>query len=774
MTNTLSPLLVLFSLLVFLPTSQSLAATSSFSNLIVHAKKMVRDAETGRIDLDGEVQLIFEHQYLYCDKAVVDLNKKTFVAIGNVSYLTPTQSIDGDRMEMNYETGNGVVFNGFVQAGNVNFQGDIIRKVGKNKYEVENGEYTACKTCPPAWSFSGSKIKAELGGYAHITSPVFRLASYPFFWLPYLVVPLKSRRQSGFLFPTFSSAGEGGTAIGESYFWAIDDHRDLTFTLKNYSGRGLKGLLNYRFFADQESYGEFDGAALNDSLFPSSDRLTGRSGEEAIPRWFMKYRHYYQLPEDFIQRAVINLVSDIDYILDFQEQMGEKNGEPALENRVSLTKNTENVHFSTEAAFNINLLKTEAISDNADAVHRLPDIQLSWAGQQLGKSDFIAQFDASYTNFARDGFGYDDITFDSSSDTPKTFNPNRDGEFNFDGSTSADQIRAGQRLDLQPKLSYALNFGPYLDLLPSVSYRYTKYNFGFGPDPAIDRNYMRTEITARSRFHRAFYGDEEKDTAYKHEIIPEITYTDVPIFNQPNHPFFGTSAELGNFRRDQSVTDSDFYGDSGLQFDYFDRIVDRNIIRLGVSNTLTSKEWSEDGPIYKQVGLFRLSQSYDLIEARKGDDGQPWSSIEALLNLKFKYFETSSQLNYLPYHNVSDISSRAKIKDSSGRFLEAIYDLRYDIDDDDNAKRITENLRGRLGLNSRYINLYGQINYSTLTKEISSWEYQLALKPPGECWGLVFRHFQATGSDEVFYTFNFSYSFDGKKMVSVNQALEYL
>lgn len=758
---------------------------SKISNILVSADQMVRDAENQRIDLNGNVQVVFEDKYLFCHKATIDLATKQVIASGKASVLTPTMSIDGDRIELNYETGHGLIFNGFVQSGHVTFEGDIVRKVGDNEFEVENGHYTACKTCPPAWSFSGKRIRAEMGGYAYITQPIFRLAGFPFFWLPYLVLPLKSQRQSGLLFPVIGYTKPGGTEIAESYFWAIDPHRDMTFTLKNYSLRGWKGLVNYRFFADQDSYGEFNGAYINDKVFPSSGRLEGLGDKESIERWFLKYDQYYNLPGDFIQRTQLNLASDLQYIVDFDDEIRGYGAsipqirDPALENRISLTKNTENWHASAESAFYINQLKANVKTDNDDAVHRMPEIQISLTEQNIGQSDFLGKIDLNYVNFSRNNFSFDDIAFDPASSIPKRFDPTPDGEFDFDGVDSADQIRAGQRLDLQPHLSYPLRVGPYIDLLPSVAYRYTGYAFGISDDPSIERHYVRTELSARTRFYGVFGTDSAEGSKYKHEITPEVTFSQIPTLEQPDHPFFGTSTDLPNFRSNQPITDDDFFSDSGLQFDYYDRILDRKVLRFSLTNTLTEKKWNDGIPSYNQVGLFRLSQNYDFIEAERGGSStRPFSDIEAFFDVRLPYFVTNTLINYFPYHRVSNVLSRTRFINGANQFVEGRqfiefnYNLRYVIGeslevDEDNR---TENIGLLIGAIFKYVNVYGQVNYSVVTSEMESWFYQFDLKPPGECWGLVFRHTQPLIGDPQI-KFNFAYSFDGNKMTSVTDSI---
>lgn len=732
---------------------------------------MVRDTENNRLDLRGNVQVVFQNQHLYCKRATVDLNKKEVVASGEVSLISQTKIIEGDRVKMNYITGHGTIYNGFVRAGAMTFEGKVIHKVGEKDFNVEDGYYTACKSCPAAWSFTGSKINAEIGGYAYITSPVFRFAEYPFFWLPYLIVPLKSKRQTGFLFPTFGGTKSGGTEYGESFFWAVNDHKDFTFTLKNYSSRGPKLLVNHRFFMDTNSYGELDMAYINDKVFPSDPRLEGFSNEESIERWFLKYFHYYNLPGGFIQRTKLNLVSDLKYPFDFNDET-EGHGEPALENRMSLTKNTENWHSHLEAAYYINMLKTNVKEGNDDAVHRFPEIQVNLTEKEIGRSGFLFSLNTNYTNFARNNLAYDDIVFESGGSVPKRFNSDQDGEFNFDGVTSADQIRSGQRLMVQPKVSYPFKLGSVVDFLPSVSYFDSTYQFDVGDERSARRNYVRTSLSARANFNRVYESNIKKQERIKHEIIPEIQLTHIPISSLSDHAFLGSTDEFENIRSDQPISDEDFYSDSGIQFDYFDRIEDRKLATFLLSNRLTEKTWRQGVVHYRQLALMRISQSYDFLEAEQGgNDARPWSDIEALLDFRFNNFQTNTLINHYPYHKVTNINSRVRIR-KRRNYVDFIYSRHFNIGENTNIDPATrsENLQVRLAYISTYLDLIGETSYNLVSKELLSWTYQVNLKPPGDCWGFVFRHQQILGGEAIF-NFSFAYSFDGKKAVSINDQM---
>lgn len=249
-----------YALLILLVLGISSHAQSVTDGVLINADSMDRDMVKGLVRLTGKVQLVFQGQHLACDRAEINQKTQTVTAEGHVILNNERVHVEGNRIVFNYKQNTGFVYDGFVQSGQVVFQGDLIEKVGETHYIANNAEYTACDTCPPGWSFSGKVIDAEIGGYARIKRPIFKIGGFPVLILPGLIVPLKSARQSGFLVPSMIISGKGGLAPGESYFWAIDRSSDLTATVRMYELRGLKLHEDYRYVLSETSRGELQSA----------------------------------------------------------------------------------------------------------------------------------------------------------------------------------------------------------------------------------------------------------------------------------------------------------------------------------------------------------------------------------------------------------------------------------------------------------------------------------------------------------------------------------
>tara|TARA_B100000749_G_scaffold280899_1_gene281013 strand:+ start:93313 stop:95601 length:2289 start_codon:yes stop_codon:yes gene_type:complete len=748
----------------------------------LNANEVFRDLGAKTIQLTGKVTIHYNGQTILADRATINLESQQIEASGNVVMKTEQVYSQGDSLLYNYKTELGTFKNAFIQSGQVVFEGETIDKIGPQEYLAKKATYTACATCPPAWSFSGSEIEAELGGYAYIKLPVLKVANVPFFFLPRILVPLKSERQSGLLVPTWGTSKEGGFELGQSYFWAIDRSKDATITAKSYAKRGLKGLFEYRYVLNEESSGRLNTAIISDQVFE-------KKGEEyPDKRWFFKYDHYYLLPGNYINRMNLNLMSDLDYTSDFKEEI-DVIGDPALENMISVTKNWDHFHTSVEAVYYVNLLKDVPLANNRDAVHKFPEIKASISRQRLLDTPLFFKVDSVFTNFSRKNFSFDNVANgDVDSSSPSG------GDYNIED----DVLRTGTRLDISPEISYPMQWLGRFDILPRVLFRHTGYTFNTDvPDTNTDssgatytknakRQYIQTDIDIKTELWNVYdLGVEDNTkTLIHHKIQPSVTYARIPKEELDNHVFFG---DFRNRRFDQ-ITDPlielDFYNDSEssngagkVQFDYNDRSFDVEVVRLGLINKVVRKRMTGNNADYKRLARFELFQYYDINHQKtfenpldSNDKPKPWTPLVAILNLNFDSFETYSISRYYPDADVTDLSTRLKFFNPLGNFIQLTYNRTYKIKDDFTANLgdTTETAGFGVGYKSKFFDILGNVafplNLDSNGQEYKQqeWSYLATIKPPGNCWSITLKQYKNVGDLDINTDYNVSFSFGGE------------
>ncbi len=806
-----------FILFSFAPGAQAASSTVRIpggGTIQIRADNLNRDFDLRTVVLDGNVKLIYDQQYISCDRAVIDENTLTIEAIGNLVISSLQAYVEGDRATLNYRDNTGVIENGFVKSGQVIFEGEVVRKTGANTYDAQNSSFTACTTCPAAWTFLGSRMRAEIGGYAHIQNPVLRVGKMPVLYLPYLIVPLKSERQSGLLVPFMDFTNGDNVVLGFPFFWAISRSQDATLTLKSYSKRGQKGHLNYRYLLSDTSSGELNTALLNDVQFPREPAFNGQNIGSKQLRWFINYEHKYDLPFDIAQKLKLSLVSDLFYLRDFYDELPGR-GDPALENRFSLTKNTERTHASVDAAYYINLLKSDPLADNDDAVHRWPELRYALTERPLFGTPLLFNLNTNYVNFSRDQLAWDDVTPSSGTFRDETnYDRTRTGPGGGRFDPTIDLIRTGQRFDLTPEISYPFKIGRVIDVLPTLQYRFTQYAFNLAPsnpDQAFEatpqRSFARGRISARTRFHR-IYGDQDaipapieprvsttswvdaesraqeagaqvapanRPSLFRHEIEPEIIGTSTPFISQPNHPFFQSTSQVPSFLDAEPISNSSFFGTaagaglSGIQFDYFDRLSNYQAVTLAITNRLVRKRWLSGSPEYRQIASHRLSASYDFAEASRDQAPRyPISDISSLFDLRLDNVEMTSLVRFFPYHQVAKSSSRLRLKNEDARnYFEVGFDQDFRITREraetrEESKIITFGV----GYGARYYTVLGSVNFDPRQSERKWYEAQsystdISLRPPGNCWGLIIHGERLVGGGGNF-KLSLDYNFGGE------------
>lgn len=747
-----APVLFILSasiLLIWSSTASAQFIRQKNNKILFSADLMDRDNEKDVTILRDNVQVIMEQNYISCNEAVIQWTKNQVVAVGNVLLKTPKSTIQADKIVYNISEQKGQIYNGVVLSGRILLQGEYIEKTGPDAYSADNAYLTSCTTCPASWSFTAKHFDAEIEGYAYIKSAWLNFVEVPSLYLPYLIVPLKNERQTGVLPPTFELSELNGFAIELPFFWAISRSQDLTLSPKYLSKRGVQLSTEYRYRLSEKSGGEWNlGTLYNDKRTHST-------------RWFTSYKHYFELPNDYIQRTSLLMASDTDVPEDFPQNFNYR-GESALENRVSLTKNFTDFHVSLDASYYVSLLEQNIDRAKESSVHRVPEIRLNLTDRKIFKDHpLFFRFDAQYINFARQGLGYDTPLTLSDPAIPAYQPATTLGVFD----PAVDKVRTGQRLDLLPYFYAPYQFfGGSLNITPYAGQRFTQYILGANNDAqnfnsSPFRTYTVTGASFTSEASAIFQG---RTSTYRHAIIPEINFQTIEGLKQTDHAFFGTEDQIPYFLQTQPLQDLDLQpGGRGLQFDYEDRIIGQRLVNFGITNKLMRKTSSPFGTRYDQTALFSVYQAYDVIEAKK-EDGRPWQDIRTILNVRWGIFDSLSQASYFPYHKVYNFDSRLQMQVTRNNSLWVKYtsylNVPYepaDVPLNDRFQLIT----GGASMYSQYGQLSSQFEYDIATEEFKRWNLIGQLIPPGGCWFLELNFFKALDTDNIGGKVNVNFRF---------------
>lgn len=779
----------LFFLIIFLISFESLAqkptassnqneaktdirANAKIGEFLITSDDLERDNENEVMVLTGNVKVIYKTQFFEADSITIYFKKKQAHLKGNVRVQTLTHQIGGIETLLDYETGQALIFYGYVQSNNVRFQGNIIEKQNDNEFYVDNADYSTCSNCPATWSFSGSKIKAELGGYAYIKNSLLKVFGVPFFWLPYLVVPLKSERQTGLLTPEIGYIRNRRLVVTQSFFWAISRSQDTTITFKNYELGGLKPLIEHRYALSDSSSGITHFTYFNDRVFNSESRYNiyrpANEKEKPFNRWALNTHHVYTLDPYNKFRAQMMLASDLQYPKDFYDEFTNYS-DSALENKINYTNISDNSLVTAEMSHYRSLQQANPLASNTHSVHRNPEIHYDITLSKISNMPIYFTFDSSYTRFTRDKV-YDDIStlsgqkyVSNNLNDPaceNAANPNcvpTDDEAYTEGT---DIIRTGSRIIAKATLNTdTFNIGNFMNVSPKLSYNEASYIFPIGEKRTASRRYLQFDLSTRTKLYK-IYDDDFSLTGvkYKNEIIPEIRYTHIPWIHHDSHPFFGTTnTSEAPYSSRSIISDSDLNTAGGILFDYYDRVYDRHIVSFSLLDRLVRKKRTDNS--YKTVVNFRLTQSYDLYQASLGTS-TPLSDLAGTLLVDLDQIQSYTQFNYYPYLSATNTITTLSYLNSQQQYF------KIGLSSNRTQTPKQDDISFAIGFVSSYINvLTGVIFDASADRDNSSrlkkFSLITQLKPPGECWAINFYRDQKVGL-EAEWKIKFEFSFDGK------------
>jgi LPS-assembly protein len=550
-------------------------------------------------------------------------------------------------------------------------------------------------------------------GYGFVKHAALWAKKAPVLYTPFMVFPVKLKRQTGLLAPQFGYSDRRGAEYIQPFFWAIDESSDATFYSHYMGFRGEKLGLEYRYVLDEQSRGTLMVDFLDDRQVddgsPGSEKW-GYTGDDALrpnsDRYWFRMRHDQALPHGFFARLDLDWVSDQDYLNEFKDGYTGFNeteryylkefgrgfdayDDPVRLNRFNVNKNWFLYSLNAELRWYDDVIKRRQ-EETDNTLQRLPVITFDGLKQSILTSAFYFDLGSEYTYFY-------------SEDGPRN-----------------------HRADVHPRFYLPYNYKSYFTIEPSVGLRETIWHFDkkeyqTSDKKTLTRELYDLEVDLSSEVYHVFDLEGESIERIKHAIRPQITYNYIPEKDQSDLP----------------------------ALDIIDRIAKENLITYSLTNTLTSKskrntgevkghppEKSEDDsslgpPIYNynEFLRFKVEQSYD-INKEKEDDPEPFSPIHGELELyPKKYFSVRADADWSHYDsNFRSRNLAAMFWDMRGDKLSVDYRYQKDI-----SETVYSNLELKV---SNRLSLYGEHERNIFDgKDL---KYGLGFLYETQCWSFDF------------------------------------
>nr|WP_232221398.1 LPS-assembly protein LptD [Burkholderia sp. WSM2232] len=387
------------------------------------------------------------------------------------------------------------------------------------------GTYTACACSDnPAWYIKGSEFDFDTGADEGVAyNSVLFFQGLPVFASPWLSFPLSGERRSGLLPPTFSLSSTNGFELSVPYYFNIAPNRDLTFTPRLISKRGVQLQTSFRYLSPTYS-GSITGEFL------PNDRLTKTN------RYALYIQHNQNFGNGFGGYIYYNKVSDNTYPEDLSSSVNQfMNGTQLLyQQEAGLTYN--NGPWSVLAREQ----HWQTLTPSVAPYGREPQLNVKYAKYNVGGFDFGAE--ADYTNFR----------------------------------ITTEDMTQGQRVMFNPYISYSV-VGPGYFVTPKVQWHFASYNLNnISGDVPVGTPKNFTESIPTLTFDTGLIFDRSVrlfGEDYIQTLEPRLYYVYTPYRNQASAPLFDTAES--DFGLAEIFTPNTFVGN--------DRIADANRLTAAIT-----------------------------------------------------------------------------------------------------------------------------------------------------------------------------------------------
>ena len=189
---------------------------------------------------------------------------------------------------------------------------------------------------------SARDVDMEVDGYAYMRDVDIKVKDASTLWVPYLILPMKTRRQTGFLFPEYALTSSNGFEFVEPFFWAINRSADMTIGLGTYEARGARAEWEGRYAISPRSQGKANFYYLHDTFFtsPTGEYPSGPTSRDN--RWALEGNATQEITPNLEAKLKLAEVSDNLYPFYFPNDIVEQ-GEGFLSSSVSVSYSSPDV-----------------------------------------------------------------------------------------------------------------------------------------------------------------------------------------------------------------------------------------------------------------------------------------------------------------------------------------------------------------------------------------------------------------------------------------------
>jgi len=582
--------LLLLSILTFIAQPVSAAPTPGKAPVNITADSLSHDAAKGVYVAEGNVLVTDGAITLHADHVIYHIQEGTAEAEGNVHLSSEGEEITADSVTYAMESQEGTITNGtvFIKSRNLWIRGETLEKRGKNRYTADRVTITTCDGEDPDWAITGRKFDITIEGYGTAQHVMLKTAGIPVIYTPFLLFPVKIKRQTGLLAPLVGYSSRKGFDVTQPLFVTLGDSMDATVYTNYMEKRGTRAGLEFRYMASALSRGIFSAEGLNDRKIDDGTSENADYGYDGTPdrtntnRYWLRGKADQELPGGISAKVDLDWVSDQDYLREFkdgpggfdatQDSMEEFMGrtiddhtDTVRTNKASVVKSTNAFTASLSGTWNDDVIaRSQNTADST--LQQLPTLSLIQSRSALGKSPFQLSMEGGATSFYRQDLTSSLYDGKRTYILPKIYMPFKIGAFSVDPNAGL----RGLWWDIDTQDTASPFSGTHSVAVPEFT----------------------TDIS--TEFYRIFNTDAAWADKTRHRIKPTLTYAWQERLDDTLYP----------------------------SFDSVDELDGKNQLTLELDSILTSKRNGEGLPVYRDIITGTLSQTWDIQEDRETEQSE--------------------------------------------------------------------------------------------------------------------------------------------------------
>lgn len=498
--------------------SQEIIINATGDEVVIEADN-VQKLPDGKIKATGNVSIIKEGMLMKADKAVLDRETDILDAEGSISVYSQDAYLWGDTCRFNTADNTGTFTNtkGFFKPY-MYIHADTLTKTGPLSYTMEDAKFTSCPGENPDWSLNASSAKVDIGGYFRSVNTTIDVKQVPVLYTPYMLYPVKTKRETGLLVPPMGSNSERGMFIAPKLFLNLGVDKDATISTYAFQKGGMIHEGEYR-----QKFNELNNIYIYGEYSKDNLGLSDKSE-----------RYFFYNDTEFTINNNFRIFLESDYVSDFRYNMDLKD--------FMMSEMTVDREYENDSNRYYHNLRAELDTDYSDIrVKYMEDVKYSGGGLGYKKTELIQ---APSISAEKDFYESPKLNFYYYASYDDVRQRERDIKI---GVKKESEFTAYTRNHLQAKVYKPINLR-IATLTPYYSRYYTEWNnmdifdgytakdddSGFstirtGDDSVVRNTYDVGYSIELNEIFKQYDG-------FKHSIYNTFSYMQIPRLNETGAP----------------------------------------------------------------------------------------------------------------------------------------------------------------------------------------------------------------------------------------------